>query len=767
MAYGRLWPLRAPRPSAPMLGSTALALLALAVFAANLGEQRSPLPLLWLASPLSVVIPTAIAAGISRSARFSLPTRRFWRHLAICAALAGVGAALNAYDALGSDPVTQNMSGVTAAAFSAAVLVLLWGLWRLPLGTSGRGDRLRIGLDAGTVLLGAAVFMWHYQARPLLEADGYHTASLVAASSTLVLELVVVFAIAKVTLSRHVFVARSALRLFAFGMIAGAFSGFLQLLILDQPHLNLTQVSIPVVMICATAAAQAQWRTLTSPDTRRTAGRRPFSILPYAAVGAVDALLLALTATGDPDLQVTAVAAVALTVLVVWRQVTAFRENTVLLARLDHNATHDALTQLPNRALFNQRLATALADPDRDRHVSVALIDLDDFKIVNDTLGHGAGDALLVAVAQRLAAAVRPGDVVARLGGDEFVVLFDGITPAAAEHVAQRMIAALADPVVADNHELLVRASIGIADGRCGDEAGELLRMADIAMYAAKHDGGSGCVRYTAGLGGAVAGSAALGAQLRHAIQDGELFLEYQPIVDLHDGRLTGVEALVRWAHPTRGTLPPVEFIPVAERTGLIVPLGDWVLREACRQLAAWTAEHGPAAPASMNVNVSARQLGDPGFADRVTAVLADARIAPHRLTVEITETTAVALGEATHHLQALRRAGVRVALDDFGTDRSSLTLLQDLPVDEIKLDRSFVQRTGEGRRGAMPSAVIALAQAVGLDVVAEGVEFPEQAQRLAALGYRTAQGYHFARPMPATGIVRMLAPAPLTTTAA
>jgi EAL domain-containing protein (putative c-di-GMP-specific phosphodiesterase class I) len=250
-----------------------------------------------------------------------------------------------------------------------------------------------------------------------------------------------------------------------------------------------------------------------------------------------------------------------------------------------------------------------------------------------------------------------------------------------------------------------------------------------------------------------IADTAALGAQLRHAISDGQLFLQYQPIVALDTGRLRGVEALVRWAHPERGIVPPVEFIPVAERTGLIVPLGDWVLREACEQLAAWRDEHDDRAPRVLNVNVSARQLRDAGFVDRVAAILNETGVPAHRLTLEITESTAVALGEAVTRLDDLRRMGIRIALDDFGTGQSTLTLLHELPVDQLKLDRSFTQGTDTSRRDTMPAAVIALADAVGLDLVAEGVETGDQAARLAELGYQHAQGYHFARPLPAAAV--------------
>ncbi|MFI5908042.1 putative bifunctional diguanylate cyclase/phosphodiesterase [Dactylosporangium sp. NPDC051541] len=740
-----------------VLGSVVLAVYAAAAFALNYGHTRVPLWLMWLVAPLSAVLPVLAAVRIARTAAFAGPTRRFWRHVAVILTLAGLGTVSNAVDAIGGPVPSQQFSTLTVCAYSSAVLTLLWALWRLPIGTTSAAERLRIGLDAATVLVAAAVFMWHFQTEPLLVTDGYRAGSLAVAGFTLVLELVAVFVIVKVVLSGHTYVARGTLRLFALGLFGGAFSGVAQRFVLDRPQLSLPQLAVPVILVVVTLGARRQYRTLLDPEVTRDAARRPFSVLPYLAVAAIDGLLLLSIAAGSGDLAVTAVAAVVLTGLVVWRQVNAFRENATLVERLDFNATHDALTRLPNRALFNQRLAAVLEAPGAPRPVSVALVDLDDFKLVNDTLGHGAGDALLVAVSARLADSVRPGDLVARLGGDEFVVLLDAIDPAEAELVAQRMVAALADPVLADGHELLVRASIGIADGRTGDAPGELLRLADIAMYAAKHDGGSGYRRYVPGMAGAVAGSAALGAQLRQAIFGGELFLEYQPIVTLDGHRLAGVEALVRWNHPARGPVAPIEFIPVAERTGLVVPLGEWVLREACRQLASWIAEFGPDAPEVMHVNVSARQLAAATFTDQVAAALADFAVPPQRLTVEITESAAVALGPAVTRLEELRRLGVRVSLDDFGTDQSSLTLLQDLPVDELKLDRSFVQRDESGRRGTMPAAVLALARVVGLDIVAEGVEEQDQADRLAALGYRKAQGYHFARPMPPAGIAALV----------
>ncbi|WP_433290896.1 putative bifunctional diguanylate cyclase/phosphodiesterase [Actinoplanes sp. CA-030573] len=760
MTYGML------RRNAPVAAAMGVAAFAVVVFAVNLAAPHGPAALLWIAAPVAAAIPAVTATRFARMPALTPASRRFWRHLAATCALMCLGATLNARDALLADTPTQDMSLPTVLAYAAAVLVLLWSLGRLPLGVTGRRDLLRVSLDAGTVLVGVAVFMWHFQAHPMLDKTGYHTTPLLMVTITGLLEQLTVFAIVKVTLAGRAHIARRSLQLFAVGLLAGGCSSIVQQFIIGRPDLNIAQVVIPVVMISATAGIEHQRRVTAAGEPPRIATNRPFSRMPYLAIAGIDTLLLICIRTGDRDTLVVAVAAVALTGLVVWRQVAAFRENAHLLDRLDHSATHDALTGLPNRALFHDRLAAAL-DPARPgRPVSVALIDLDDFKTVNDTLGHGAGDALLIAVAARLSAAVRPGDTVARLGGDEFVVLLDNVTGADAENTARRMIAALAEPVLADGHDLLVRASIGIATGRGGDHGADLLRRADIAMYAAKNVSGSAYQHYRAGMANAVADTAATGAQLQRALADEQLYLEYQPIVHLADGRLRGVEALVRWAHPTRGVIPPADFIPVAERTGLIVPLGDWVLRTACAQLTDWTLRYGTDAPGILNVNVTARQLSDPGFADRVAATLSETGVAATRLTLEITETTAVELnaGSAVATLHTLREMGVRIALDDFGTGQSTLTLLHELPVDQLKLDRSFTQGTTSGQRDTMPAAVIALARAVDLDIVAEGVETADQATRLTALGYHHAQGYHFARPLSADQLTGMLATPALQT---
>ena len=416
--------------------------------------------------------------------------------------------------------------------------------------------------------------------------------------------------------------------------------------------------------------------------------------------------------------------------------------------RLSYEASHDVLTGLANRALFGDRVARSVADPDPGHVLSIVLVDLDDFKTVNDTLGHAAGDGLLVAVAERMRQSVRPGDTVARLGGDEFAILFEGLGADAVDRVLIRIAEALLIPVPVDEHLLSVRASFGVVDGHSGDDAGELLRQADIAMYAAKERGEGGHQRYLPGMQARGAERSRQNQALRAALDNEELVLHYQPVVSLPDGRITGAEALVRWQHPERGLLGPGEFISGAEQSGLIVPLGRWVLREACRQAAGWRVSHGATAPATVSVNVSPLQLQHAGFAADVTAALAAAELPAHCLTVEITESTAVGGGATQRTLTELRDLGVRLSLDDFGTGASTLSLLVECPVDQIKLDRSFVPGPP-----AIAQAVVQLARALGVEAVAEGVETAEQAALLTALGYERAQGYYFARPMPAAAL--------------
>jgi diguanylate cyclase (GGDEF)-like protein len=404
---------------------------------------------------------------------------------------------------------------------------------------------------------------------------------------------------------------------------------------------------------------------------------------------------------------------------------------------------HDDLTGLANRRRFEQELRIALGHG----RPQVALLDLDGFKGVNDRLGHSIGDRLLIALGHRLATEVRGDALVARMGGDEFAVLLRTATPDEADLIAAHLAEVLRRPVLAGEHELLIGASIGIADGTGTGDPFEVLRRADVAMYAAKEHG-TRQHRFQVDLDERADEQARIGAELRTALDAGQFRLVYQPIVALPDGRLRAVETLVRWDHPERGLVPPVDFIPVAERTGLIVELGAWILRSACLQAALWRAEYGPDAPEKISVNVSARQLAEPGLVEVVASALDQSGLPAGCLTIEVTETAVFDSERAVDVLTDLHRLGVRIALDDFGTGQSSLSLLQTMPVDVLKVDRSFVDNiTMAGRHAVIATALIQVAQGLGLTAVAEGVETAEQAAELYRLGYRLAQGYHFGMP--------------------
>ena len=709
-----------------------------------------PWALLWLPGVGGAALATVSYWRTAKTSHLPAPTRRFWGHLTVAAVLVGAGNTMHAAVALAGDGGVDGSTGELTF-YGAGTVVVIFALFRLPYGGQTRGDMFRVVLDAGTVMLGCGVFLWMFSTRHTLDHSG---PSIPVASLALsMLAMLACFAVAKFMLASHASLESASLRLIGVAVLVGALAPVARPLFATvDPHLYPDMIGLPAVYLISVLAAERQLRADYGPRRGvRPAPRRSFSVLPYLAVAAVDTLLIAVTWPGSTrDERLVVAGAVLLTGLVVVRQITAFRDNGRLLRRLDHGATHDALTQLPNRVLFHERLLKALNTPG-ERPVAVALIDLDDFKEVNDTLGHEVGDLLLIAVAQRLSGCVRAEDTVARLGGDEFVVVLDGASQEAADLAADRMIEALRAPVLADGHELPIRASIGIADGHSGDDPSVLLRRADIAMYAAKNIPGTASLHYESHMATAGADHAHLGAELREAIHGDQLFLLYQPIVRLADGRVLGAEALVRWAHPERGTLTPDAFIPVAERTGLIVPLGRWVLRTALAQLAAWTA-----ASQVLNINISARDLREPGYAAAVAAMLDEYGIEAGRITLEVTETMAVEPGESMTNLDELRALGVRVSLDDFGTGTSPLTLLHDCPVDELKLDRSFTQAGPDGRV-PVAAAVMHLASALGLHAVAEGVETAAQADRLRELGYPAAQGYHFARPLPADRFTEIL----------
>ena len=431
----------------------------------------------------------------------------------------------------------------------------------------------------------------------------------------------------------------------------------------------------------------------------------------------------------------------------------------------ERQGLHDPLTGLANRTRLVQGIVARLAR--RGGQVSVMFLDLDDFKDVNDTRGHAAGDQLLTTLAERLEACTRAGDEVGRLGGDEFAVVVDGDADEAAA-LGERVLAALAEPIEVGGRPLSVHVSIGVADtGTAGDRRpGTLLRNADLAMYRAKALGKNRLVRYVPGMAEAAQDEVDLLADLALATAAGQLEVHYQPTVDLADGRTTGYEALVRWHHPTRGLVPPAEFIPQAEASGHVVEIGRWVLRRAVQQVAAWSADAGR--PLGMAVNLSPRQLADDDVVALVAAVLAETGLPAGQLTLEVTEGVLVRdVDRVVERLAALRALGVRIAIDDFGTGYSSMSYLRRLPADVLKIDRSFVQELGsDGRSTTLVASMIELARSLGLEVVAEGVETAQQHALLGDLACSHAQGYLFGRPQPAhdlppSGLPASAVPAP------
>jgi diguanylate cyclase (GGDEF)-like protein/PAS domain S-box-containing protein len=430
---------------------------------------------------------------------------------------------------------------------------------------------------------------------------------------------------------------------------------------------------------------------------------------------------------------------------------------------LQHLAFHDTLSGLPNRALFLDRLERALARADRYRRsIAVMFLDLDNFKVVNDSLGHEVGDELLAAVANRLRATLREEDTAARLGGDELAVLVEDIVDEqCVVEIARRISLSMTAPIVLNGRELFVTFSIGIALSTPGhDRPDTLLRNADLAMYRAKANGKAGFQVFDPSMTISALERMELETDLRHALDRGELRVVYQPIMSLNDGQVSELEALVRWDHPTRGMIPPTQFVPLAEETGLIVGIGQWVLEEACRRARAWHLAHPTEPLITISVNLSARQFLLADLVEEVARVLWESRLEPATLKLEITESVLMRDIDGTiEKLWALKSLGVQLAIDDFGTGYSSLSYLKQFPVDTLKIDRSFVSGLGQDTNDtAIVRSVVALAKSLNLAVTGEGIETSEQLGQLQSLGCDRGQGYLFAMPLDVDDVATLLA---------
>jgi diguanylate cyclase len=431
-----------------------------------------------------------------------------------------------------------------------------------------------------------------------------------------------------------------------------------------------------------------------------------------------------------------------------------------MIAQLMRTAAHDPLTGLPTRSLLLERLEHELArDAAGNARVAVLFVDLDNFKLVNDSLGHGSGDEVLCEMAKRIVGCIGSQDTASRFGGDEIVILHPRATHDSGVVLGKRILAALAEPIFVSGKEVVVSASVGIALCEPGMKSAEqLLREADTALYAAKERGRARLEQFSEELHARAEKRMQIESDLRAALRESQLFVEYQPQVRLKDGCVVGVEALIRWRHPRHGLVPPGDFIPVAEDCGLIVNIGRQVLQESCRRLAEWT-KLAPGRSLAMTVNVSPLQIADPAFYAELFQVLADTGIDPTTLCLEITESAMMsATGVVVQLLDQIKQLGVYIAIDDFGTKHSSLSRLRDMPAEVLKIDRSFIDGlSSEPGDTAIVSSILSLACAMGKHIIAEGVETREQAAMLFRMGCEVAQGYFFSRPVAAEQIPPML----------
>ncbi len=506
--------------------------------------------------------------------------------------------------------------------------------------------------------------------------------------------------------------------------------------------------------------------SLDNPTAMYAAMTIPVFIASYLIVSWSGFVVAALMVAGTMVFGVTSLSLVILGIVAVIAYLLAdsldraYREN-------HYRAFHDDLTDLPNRALFTYRLQRAVERTDRDRSLcAVLFMDLDQFKVVNDSLGHEFGDELLIAVGRRLRACLRSGDIAARFGGDEFAVLLDDVADASyAVRVAERIVKTIEVPFELKGRQIFISTSVGIAligqdDDRKPDD---LLRGADIAMYEAKKEGKGYCKVFSSDMYARALERLELENDLRRAIERGELRVYYQPKVLLSTCEITGMESLVRWEHPERGLIFPEEFIPLAEETGLIIPLGRWMLRETCRQAREWQMQYPTASLLAMSVNLSVKQFKELNLVREIAEALKESEMEPRSLQLEITESVLADNVEyAVDLLQKLKGLGIRLAMDDFGTGYSSLTTLQRFPLDELKVDRAFVGGLGKNTQDVpIVKLVVDLAHAMGLQALAEGVETTEQLAQLRSMGCDQGQGHYFCKPLAAEAATTLLADPP------
>jgi diguanylate cyclase (GGDEF)-like protein len=759
-----------------LLGMLILTGLAWVLFAVFNGHPLRQVQIYWAAQ---VPLDAALAIGAWRLRRLAAQHyKRFWSMITIAGTSFTIGDSFQfLYVMSVSGEHSMNGGTVQTAFFAVGMSSNVVACLIFPQGLRSGREKLVFWLDATTMLVAGGVMAWCFAVNPVDENTDRVTASLTAA-----LVIVAAFAATKVALIPSPPMARIA----AWPMVAAPMVQGVSTFLPGPFHDADTVASVgdrsafaalvfaigllPSLLI--SVGPRIQELVVRIDGAHQRPKRKPYSLLPYGMIALIFVIFFAMLPNHiSTQLWGATAGVVVVTCLVAGRQLVAFQDNIKLIRRLDvaldglrdqevllrEQAATDGLTKLANRIHFTETMRVALRDMRAEDRLAVLLIDLDDFKTTNDTMGHAAGDVLLVTVADRLRAAIGRDDVVARLGGDEFAVLLRGLDTAGAGRTAEHILNRLAEPMLVMEHTLATRASIGIATAHPGDEPTALLSNADIAMYEAKRRGKSTWVLYTAEMGARISAEADMIRELAEAVEAGQFSLVYQPIVRLSDRVMTGVEALIRWNHPTRGLVSPVEFIPLAERSGHIVAIGRWALEEACGQAARWRSQHPQLRNLTIGVNVAGRQLRTPNFVDEVARLLVDSGLPPEQLSIEVTETAVLDDEESHEAMLGLRRLGVRVALDDFGTAASSLGLLLTCPVTTLKLDRSFVESIITVRRqAAVATAVSQMANGLELASVAEGIETDEQRMLLQDLGYQYGQGYLFSRPVTSDRIVEL-----------
>ncbi|GAA0275011.1 hypothetical protein GCM10009539_73460 [Cryptosporangium japonicum] len=700
--------------------------------------------------PLAVVF-TVLAARVAVSKRQERRTRRAWRVIT-----AAFVCQLAAHCSWFAQEHLLHTTGYPSAADYFFLLFspfMFAGLMMLPGQHRSHRQRQKLALDTLIVGAGGFIAIWYLLLGPILNAPGLTAWERAFTAALPIGDLLLVLAVSAALLRRHQSETPAPLRLLAgaiaMTVVADVSYSWIQL------HGGFTGGSWPDLLwlggcFLLVVAADQQYRRPRRATPRRR-DRTVVFVLPYAAsVGAY--LLLAEQSSHlplDPYGGMILGSAV-LTLLVMARQFHALRDNREM-------AVTDGLTGLANRTLIAERLDQLAGQPIRPgSHTAVMLVDLDSFKPINDTFGHEAGDAVLVATADALRTVIRGGDLAGRLGGDEFVVLMHGLpSRETAGTIAARLLEALRTPVIFGEHVLMVESSIGVLVREDPDASGEtLLQQADTALYAAKRAGRGRFEYYSEELD-----TKAREAELRGAVAADELVVYFQPAVALATGELRGVEALVRWNHPVRGLLGPGAFIELAEETGAVVPLGTWVLRAACREAAGWRADTPAADELRLSVNLSPKQVAQADLVRTVESILAETGFPPDRLTLEITESVILRPDPLTiGRLEALRDLGIDLAVDDFGTGYSALSYLRSLPVSVLKIDRSFVTGIADDPEArSVCEAVVHLGGAFRMTVVAEGIETAEQAAALIEMGCTIGQGFYFHRPLPPSEAVALV----------